>query len=115
MTTRGPAVLSVDAIRPLTSRELSTILCSILRAVATIEPEEIDAFATLLDTVGPAVAAENHRTDRNEHVCLPSWRIAFAATVSGFYTWCDPQEIETAVEWISQNLPHLFRQTRALD
>ena len=108
-----PATLSSDDIRPLTSREIKQVLCAILTAVASIEPDEVDTFAGLLDLVGPVISFENQRSDR--HVCLPSWRTAFSATVSGFYQWCDPVEVETAIAWIAQNLDRLFRQTRALD
>ncbi len=111
--TRAPATLSADDVRPLTSREIAQVLCSILDAISQIEPDEVATFSGLLDLCGPVISFENQRSDR--HVCLPSWRTAFSATVAGFYKWCDPVEVETAITWIAQNLPNLFRQGRALD
>lgn len=38
-----------------------------------------------------------------------TWRCAVVSTVTGFQSWCSRSDIETAVLWVAENLPHLFK------
>lgn len=90
MPTATP-VLSSAPVRPLTSREIAKILCSILSGVADPDRILVGSFSGVLDSAGPC---------RDSVGLHDLWAAAFLATVAGFYTWCRPIDVETALAWI---------------
>lgn len=99
--------------RPLTSNEISKILCSILSTVGAVDPTQVNAYKDVLAAsrviVGLTSAGDVGRAilgiDRNVGA---TWRTAFAATVGGFLRWCERAEVTTAVIWIEENLDGMF-------
>lgn len=117
-TTLDPA----DA-RPLTSREISKVLCSIIAGVVVYDPAARSSMPEVLAAVrtgtAPAGAVDDlawRRTVPRQKYAgggIPitpsfgqpaSWATALSATVAGFRGWCAPNDIATALTWVTENL-----------
>lgn len=73
------------------------MLCSIIGGVITADPAIRPRVPTVLGIV---------RQRPRELMTAPaSWECALAATVSGLRGWCDPKDVDTAIDWVDQNLP----------
>jgi hypothetical protein len=97
MTT--PATLDPRDARPLTSREISKVLCSIIGGVITIDPNARPRVPAVLELV------RSSPKSLMEPSSPASWEVALAATVSGLRGWCAPKDVDTAIDWVDQNLP----------
>lgn len=83
-----------------------------LNGVASVEPPAVAEFEgvlsrarALLDETSPGTGATNLRFSEEK----ATWRIAVVSTIIGFDSWCSRVEIETAMLWVSESLPHLFK------
>lgn len=86
-----------------------------LNGVAAVEPPAVVEFEgvlsrarALLDERSPGANLRSSFTEEKA-----TWRIAVVSTIIGFDSWCSRVEIETAVLWVSESLPHLFKQPTA--
>lgn len=113
--------------RPLTSREISKVLHSILQGIAVSSPATKDSFLDLAvrarqylnlwyasphssELADPAAPFEQI-TDALSVACggiTASWQLAFVATVSGFISWCRRGAIDQALVWLTENMSRLF-------
>jgi hypothetical protein len=113
-----PAELDPADVRPLTSREISKILCSIIGGVVAADARVKKRVPEVLRLVrmqdGAHVLAID---DEARRACTPacdvSWEIALLATVSGLRTWCSPVDLEVAIEWTDANMAALYPQTES--
>lgn len=117
-----PAVLSIAEPRPLTSREISKVLCAMLNGVAVAHPPDIESFPTALDFViatnelmqrGKMDLHTRELAERVKEFTLvapgvATWFTALVATVGGFYAWCHAVDVDTAVLWVAENLSRMF-------
>jgi hypothetical protein len=95
--------------RPLTSREISKVLCAIIGSVVTADPRTRERVPQVLGlTKTPHTTAMLEVARAGVHPCPPSWELAFAATVSGFRGWCDPKDVDTAIEWVDCHLSQIL-------
>lgn len=95
MTTQ--AVLDPREARPLTSREISKVLCAIIGGVIIADPKVRPRV--------PAVLGLAKTAPSSLMKAPATWEVALAATVSGFRGWCDPKDVDNALDWVDQNLP----------
>lgn len=72
------------------------MLCSIIGGVITADPR---TRSRVPQVIGIAKVSPNTLMK-----APASWEVAFAATISGFRGWCDPKDVDTALEWVNQNL-----------
>ncbi len=107
--------LDTREARPLTSREISKVLCAILQGVWILEPDATTEFAEVLDlSLRGILEVDAVRRLNKVELMIPgpnvkaSWRTAVGATIGGFSTWCAQKDLETAVLWVSENLPRMF-------
>lgn len=108
------ATLDPQDARPLTSREIAKVLCGIIGTLPTHDPPALD----ILDTVLVMLAEGRHDLDELDLMvsrvaelkmpaityCGMTWAAALGATVMGLRGWCKPNDVQTALLWISQNL-----------
>jgi|SRR6185295_12623769 len=108
MTT--PAVLDPREARPLTSREISKVLCGIIGGVAVFNPDTRDEMPMVLEVLkrggtiehADAVASKLLAPDRKRPTT--TWAAALGATVCSLRGWCAPADVETAISWVAENL-----------
>jgi hypothetical protein len=97
------ATLDPREARPLTSREISKVLCSIIGGVVTADPDAHPRVPAVLELV------RKSPLELMRKPCSPaSWETALAATVAGFYGWCKQSDIHTAIHWVDQNFARIF-------
>lgn len=109
-----PVRLDPRDARPLTSREISKVLTSVLDGVASAYPEAVPVFPDAMAAV--AVAAQHPVQLGNARAALRAvsseerfannagWFTALAATIGGMRQWCALADVDTAVAYISENL-----------
>ena len=108
-----PAVLDPRDARPLTSREISKVLCGIIGGVTAFSPSTTYAVPHVLEALRrggsiqfvDAMAISEPESTSNDPD--PPWAAALTATVYGLRGWCDPHDVETALAWTCQNI-HLI-------
>ena len=91
-------ILDPREARPLTSREISKILSSIIGGVVTADPHARERVPVVLELA---------RTKTSELVrptSPASWELAIGATVAGLRGWCDPRDVDIALRWVDANL-----------
>lgn len=108
-----PHRLSALPERPLTSREITKVLTSIIGGVVVSEPSVHAIIPELLehargDTGEIFVGDREIERKRHRLHQIPSWEIAFMATISGLRGWCSPSDVDTALAWIEENLPRIY-------
>lgn len=92
--------------RPLTSREISKVLCSIIAGVVVYDPASRHFVPDVI------AACRRHATimeaDAVVSPFMPeqpaTWAAAISATVSGLRGWCAPPDIAAALAWVAENL-----------
>ncbi len=111
-TTSVTTKLDPREARPLTSREISKVICGIIGGVVTYDQ---DARAVVPEVI-KAVRANSPLREVNylAQRSLParrrgtSWACALSATVAGLRGWCDPKDVETALSWVAENLDRIL-------
>ncbi len=99
------ATLDDREARPLTSREISKVLCAILTGVSAVDAERrrFEELVRYIRVNGAAKLLSGLST-----TSIPTWRVAFAATVVGLEAWCAPVDINTALVWLAENMSLLY-------
>jgi hypothetical protein len=122
-----PSAVALDPreARPLTSREISKVVCSIIAGVVAYDQDAREVVPDVIKAVRESVAMEEinaiaQRRIRNGHprpdyvsvlskVYLgPSWACALIGTVAGLRGWCAPKDVDTALAWVAENLELVF-------
>lgn len=98
-----PARLDPREARPLTSREISKVICAIIGGVVTVNPGVKPRVPTVLELARKETPIASPLPSGAQFGV--SWEVALMATVAGFRGWCDPKDVDTAIEWVDQNLP----------
>lgn len=109
-----PVELDDHEVRPLNSRQVNRILCSVIAGVVAADPNikiRVPQVIQLLKR--PAIGAHAlARQDEARRSCTPacdvSWEIALLATISGLRTWCEPDAVDHALAWIDLNLDTVY-------
>lgn len=108
-----PVAIDPREARPLTSREISKVLAGIIGGVVSVSPSQRHF---VYEVIRSAIVKESARSANvipalswsGEHTALldicPSWACAFSATVSGLRGWCDPADVQTALNWLAENI-----------
>ena len=106
----SPARLDPSDARPLTSREIAKVLCSMLGGIMAADPQSKDRVPTVVQLARDRPTSVM-RQDAIMRTTLPkcsvSWEVAFVVTISGLRGWCAPAEVDTALAWVSENV-HLI-------
>jgi len=101
------ATLDPAPVRPLTSREISKVLCSIIGGVVAFDPGSAALVPDILSAItAPAPHDLRALNERATSInCRgASWAIALAATVSGLRGWCRPHDVDAALAWVAEHL-----------
>lgn len=104
--------------RPLTSREISKVLCSIIAGVVVYDERARAAVPAVIDAVRRSAPDDEvtndgwwkRRSEAQRYFVRSreaSWATALSATVSGFRGWCDPSDIATALSWVADHLDEI--------
>ncbi len=106
-----PAILDPRDARPLTSREISKVLCGIVGGIANDErmnhPSGHARIAGVLREVRDGQADVTYLDAYASGVPRlgsPTWASALVATIAGLRGWCKPHDVQTALVWISENI-----------
>lgn len=108
MTTQ-PTLDPRDA-RPLTSREISKVLCGIIGGVAVFNPDTRDEMPLVLEvlrrggTLEQAEATSSKLLAPGKRRPTTTWAAALGATVWSLRGWCNPRDVDTAIAWVAENL-----------
>jgi hypothetical protein len=115
-----PAVLDTSDLRPLTSREISRILCGVVGCMAMHDDRVCATLPLVLEQI--AQNSSNLETldmlanrDAPAVGAVPTWASALGATVAGLMGWCKPTDVRTAVIWTRENLDTIFTMVGARD
>jgi len=107
------ATLDPAPVRPLTSREISKVLCSIIGGAVAYDPWVAEFVPDVLSAITAPAPHDLHAL--NLHVTCDlrsaSWAIALAATVSGLRGWCRPGDVDTALAWVVEHLDTVLATT----
>lgn len=112
----APTTLDPADARPLTSREISKVLCSIIAGVVVFDPAARPAIPAVIAAVrreAPSSEATNigwlyrARAAHTFRLTEASWATALSATVSGLRGWCAPNDIAAALAWVAENVDEI--------
>ena len=115
-----PAQLDAAPPRPLTSREISKLLCAILHGVYTVDPTASADFDPLLATSAAIAEIDLNDVSRlmaqldelAKSTTMPKakalWHAAITATVGGLTHWCALADIQTAIAWVREHAVQMY-------
>lgn len=105
--------LDPSPVRPLTNREISKFLCAILNGIAVIEPRVAAEFPEVIDLSMRMLEPNDDAGEVLRQLCngeeRATWRLAIGATIGGLKDWCHRVDIETALLWVRENIPRMFK------
>ncbi len=110
MTT--PTTLDPRDARPLTSREISKVLCGIIGGVAVFSPDTRHEMPLVLEVLRRGGSIENANLLASQLLTpgrrAATWAAALGATVISLRGWCDPRDVDTAISWVADNLSRVI-------
>ncbi len=106
--------LDPNEARPLTNREISKVLCSIIGGVVTSYPDVKARVPDILQIAKAGTVLEFAERTAKYGIAETSWEVALIATVSGLRGWCNPEDVDSALEWVDHNLDRIFNQLAGL-
>ena len=104
------ATLDPADARPLTSREIAKLLCGVIGSMIAYDPHlvtvsTVESVVTLLIADPNGLAHLDYAAGMTSlPKSSPTWGSALGATILSLRSWCKPNDIQTALRWISFNL-----------